>query len=71
MYLEGQFAPNPPTDWDFGDEISDEVEDYLQLPITAQPEPTTGEEASERLLALRARKAPGSDGVSNTALHRL
>lgn len=69
--LERQFAQNSPADWDFEEKISDEVHNYLRLSINAQSEPTTVEEVSERILALRPRKAPGPDGVSNTVLQRL
>lgn len=69
--MERQFAPNPPSDRHFEEDISDEIEEMLRLPITSRPEPTTVEEVAERLLALRPRKAAGPDGVSNTALQRL
>ena len=67
--LELQCAPYPPSYPDSDEEIEDEVEEYLGSPITAETRHTSEAQVSERLLALRLRKSPGSDGVMNTALH--
>ena len=69
--FERQFAPNPPMDWDFDEQVEMAVEDFLSLPITTEPEPISLEEVSDRLAELPPRKAPGPDGVTNTALRLL
>lgn len=61
----------PAGDPDSDEEIEHEVEEYLVNPITAEPELTSEAEILERLLALRPRKSPGSDGITNTTLQRL
>ena len=68
LCFERQFAPNPPMDWDFDEQVEMAVEDFLSLPITAEPEPIYLEEVSDRLAELQPRKAPGPDGVTNTCL---
>ena len=52
-------------DCDFDEEVENKVEDFLSLPITAEPEPVTTEDVSDRLTELIPRKAPAPDGVSN------
>ena len=69
--FEQQFAPNPASNAAFANRVQHEIHRYLELPITAVPEPITEEEVSDRLVELQPRKAPGPDGVSNTALRRL
>ena len=58
-------------DWDFDEQVKMAVEDFLSLPITAEPEPICLEEVSDRLAELQPRKAQGPDGVTNTALRLL
>ena len=43
----------------------------LYKKCTVQLEPISPEEVSERIVQLKPRKAPGPDGVMNSALHRL
>ena len=68
LCFERQFALNLPMDWDFDEQVEMAVEDFLSLPITAEPEPISLEEVSDRLAELQPRKAPGPDGVKNLSL---
>ena len=71
LCFERQFAPNPPMDWDFDEQVEMAMEGFLSLPITAEPEPISLGEVSDRLAELQPRKAAGRDGIMNTALRLL
>ena len=68
LCIERQFSPNPPMDWDFDEQVDMAVEDFLSLLITAEPEPISLEEVSDRFAELQLRKSPGQDGVTNLSL---
>lgn len=60
-YLERQFAPNTPVNSDFDEEISDEFEHYVRLPVTTISEPTSREEVSDDIAEHAPRKAAGPE----------
>ena len=57
--------------WNFDEQVEMDMESFLSLLITAEPELITSEKVLDQLEELQARKTPGLDDVLNTALRLL
>lgn len=72
-HLERQFRPNPTTNTGHEAEIERHLHDYFTEDITPEEDPIffTPGQVRKMILKTKPRKAPGADGITNSALRRL
>ncbi|KAJ8724200.1 hypothetical protein PYW07_008180 [Mythimna separata] len=71
--LERQFQPNPTVDHDHVAAVERHLRDYFATPIAPDEDPIffSPNAVGRAILGAKPRKAPGADGITNTALRHL
>lgn len=69
--MEEQFTNNPSQDRNFEMETDQNVQHHLQVPEGYRMDEATEEEIERIIKDLNPKKAPGKDGITNTAIQKL